>query len=104
MNKQHKYIIPTDKEEASINAMIAADPDDFESDFTNAFRSIATTPQGIVDDVMTQYHDRQKENNKQTTTISLPKNVIDFFKADGKDWKRGLSHALEEYVKEHKVG
>jgi len=107
MDKQHKYIMPTDKEEAEINAAIAADPDAFESDFTNAFRSTATTPQGIVDDVMRQYRGKQKEATKRATTIRLPENVIDFFKAGGKDgkgWQTRLSHALEEYVKEHKAG
>lgn len=42
---------------------------------------------------------------KKSTTIRLPSNVIDFFKAglkDGKGWQTRLSAALEEYVEQHK--
>jgi len=44
---------------------------------------------------------------KQSTTIRLPSNVIDFFKGgskDGKGWQTRLSAALEEYVEQHKHG
>jgi len=105
MSKQDKYIMPTDEEEEAINAAIAADPDDFESDFENAFRSTATTPQGIAADVMRQYRGKQKAATKQSTTMRLPVEVIDFFKAgsqDGKGWQTRLNQVLIAHVASHK--
>jgi len=101
MNKQHKYIMPTDEEDAAINAGIAADPDTFESDFSRAVRSSATTPQGIVDDVIKQYRGKQVKPTKQPISIRLSPEVLDFFRAQGKGWQTAMDDVLKDYVAHH---
>jgi len=104
MNKQHKYIMPTDEEDAAINAGIAADPDTFELGddfFDNAIRSSATTPQGIVDDVMKQYRGKQVKPTKKPISIRLSPEVLDFFRAQGKGWQTAMDDVLKDYVAHH---
>jgi len=96
----------TDKD---IAASIAEDPDTFEP--TDAMFSRATS---VADSNLPESIKRaarggrpRQDVTKQMTTIRLPTNVVEFFKAgskDGKGWQTRLSAALEEYVAEHKHG
>jgi len=98
MNTQHKFIMPTAEEDAAINAAIASDPDTFEADPTNMFRTTATTPQGIIDDIARQARGKPRRPTKQATTIRLPAEVIEYFKRGGKGWQTRISDALSEFV------
>ena len=109
MSNTAKIIMPTDEEDAAINAAIASDPDTFEP--TDDMLSRATS---VEDSNLPESFKRAVRSGrprqavtKQATSIRLPANVIEFFKAgskDGKGWQTRLSAALEESVEQHKHG
>ncbi len=108
MNAQHKRIM-SDEEDAAINAGIATDPDNPE--WTKELFAKATS---VEDSNLPESFKRvakggrpRKSTTRQITTMRLPIDVIEFFKAgskDGKGWQTRLNSVLEEYVKTHKRG
>jgi uncharacterized protein (DUF4415 family) len=108
MNAQHKRIM-SDEEEAAINAGIAADPDNPE--WSEKLFAKATS---VEDSSLPESFKRvarggrpRKAVTRQITTMRLPIDVIEFFKAgskDGKGWQSRLNSVLEEYVAAHKQG
>jgi uncharacterized protein (DUF4415 family) len=78
-------IIPTDEEDAVINAGIKADPDTYElSD--EAFKNL-------------RYGGRPKaEVTKERITIRLSNEVTEYFRATGKGWQSRMDEVLREYV------
>jgi len=89
MSKRPKIRIPTDKEDAAINAGIAADPDAQEiSSLTGAKRG------------------RPKLSNpKKSVTLRLDEEVVAVFKAQGKGWQTNINMILRESagLKSHSV-
>jgi uncharacterized protein (DUF4415 family) len=44
----------------------------------------------------------KSESPKQSTTLRLDEDVIEFFKRDGRGWQTRLNEALREYVAERR--
>jgi uncharacterized protein (DUF4415 family) len=88
MNVKRKLIIPTDEEDAAINASIASDPDTFEAT-SDQFRA-AKHGRGI-----------QKEATKVPVSIRLDQDVVDFFRHSGRGWQTKVNEILREYKATH---
>jgi uncharacterized protein (DUF4415 family) len=41
------------------------------------------------------------ESPKQSTTLRLDEDVIEYFKRDGRGWQTRMNEALREYIAEH---
>jgi len=81
---KNKFIRNTPEEEKAINAGIAADPDTFEvtdEQFKNAKRGRPPLPE---------------EMKKQQVTMFLDKDVIEYFKKDGRGWQTRANAALRK--------
>jgi len=97
----------SDEEETAINAGIATDSDNPE--WTEQMFAKATS---VEDSSLPESFKRvvrggrpRKAVTRQITTMRLPIDVIEFFKAgskDGKGWQTRLNRVLEEYVTAHK--
>jgi len=82
-------IIPTDEEDAAINAGIEADQDTYElsdEEFKN-LRPIGRP---------------KAEVTKDRITIRLSKEVTEYFRATGKGWQSRMDEVLREYVASHR--
>ncbi len=80
--------IPSDEEDAIINAGIAADPDTYElSD--QEFKQLK--PVGRPKSAVT----------KDKITIRLSRDVTDYFRSTGKGWQTRVNRVLQNYVKAH---
>jgi uncharacterized protein (DUF4415 family) len=96
--------LPTDEEDAEINAGIAADPDTFEwteEDFKRAvpFTALPEELQAVL-----RGRGKQKGATKISTTVRFDTDVLSAFKATGKGWQTRMNEALKEWLKEHAVG
>jgi len=88
MNVKRKLIMPTDVEDAAINASIASDPDTFEAS-SEQFRT-AKRGRGI-----------QKEATKIPVSIRLDQDVVEFFRHSGHGWQTKVNEILREYKSTH---
>ncbi len=80
--------LPSDEEDAIINAGIAADPDTYElSD--KEFKQLK--PVGRPKSAVT----------KDKITIRLSHDVTDYFRSTGKGWQTRINRVLQNYVKTH---
>ncbi|VAW37792.1 hypothetical protein MNBD_CHLOROFLEXI01-1107 [hydrothermal vent metagenome] len=82
------FELPTDKEDAAINAAIASDPDTYElsdKEFSE-LRSVGRP---------------RAEVTKDRITIRLSREVTEYFRATGKGWQTRIDEALLEYVEAH---
>ncbi len=68
-----KFYVPTDEEDAAINAGIAADPDTYE---------------------MTDEEIANLKPYRQTVTLTLPFDVIDGYQATGAGWQDRMETVL----------
>jgi uncharacterized protein (DUF4415 family) len=104
-----KVLLPTDEEDAEINAQIAADPDDFELDdewFKNARPASEVLPEifgaGLAAEMLKPKGGRPvAENPKIFTGIRLDADILVAFKAGGKGWQTRMNDALKEWLHEH---
>ena len=100
-----KVLLPTDKEDAEINAQIAADPDDFELDdewFNNAvpFNQLPKAMQAKLKAI--NKGGRPKlEKPKVFTAIRFDADIVEAFKATGKGWQTRVNDALKDWLKNH---
>ncbi len=81
--------LPTPKEDAEINAGIAADPDTYElgaAEFAQLVRI---------------GRPRSKTALKVPTTIRFDADVLAALKASGKGWQTRVNDAMREWVKKH---
>ena len=111
-NRARKVIMPTPKEDASIQRGIEADEDARE--LTDEGFARAHSVAEVFPDILSAHRSGgirragrpRKENPKRSVSIRLDQKIIDFFKASspgGHGWQTRLHHALEEYIRTHKV-
>ncbi|MCR9239679.1 MAG: BrnA antitoxin family protein [Alphaproteobacteria bacterium] len=91
----------TDAEEADIQDMIAADPDNPEltkDDFKNAKPFTEAFPD-LAANMKKNLGGRPKSANpKQAISIRLSPEVLEHFKADGPGWQSRIDEALKRHV------
>lgn len=85
-----KLYLPSDEEDAIINAGIAADPDTYELS-SEEFKQLR--PVGRP----------KAEVTKERITIRLSPEVLEHFRAKGKGWQTRMDEALKEYIAAHEV-
>jgi len=86
MNRQ--YILPTDDEDAAINAGIAADPDTREVS-GEEFKKMRKRGRPLG------------SGTKEQTTIRLDADIIATFKQTGDGWQTRINDALRDWLKDH---
>ncbi|SJM96046.1 BrnA antitoxin family protein [Crenothrix polyspora] len=103
--------LPTDEEEAEINAGIAADPDTYElndEDFTRMRPAYEVLPEIFGADIAAEML-KPKGGRPRTDTpkvftgIRLDSDILEAFRATGKGWQTRMNDALKEWLKEHAV-
>jgi uncharacterized protein (DUF4415 family) len=99
--------MPTEKEEAEINAGIAGDPDARElSD--EEFAQMRPASEVVPEIVKAHRAGRlkvrgpQKKPTKVPVYIRLSRDVVEYFKAQGRGWQTRLDDALKEYIASRK--
>ncbi len=101
--------LPTDEEEAEINAGIAADPDTYEltdDDFKRMRPASEVLPElfgaELAAEMLKPKGGRPKsESPKVFTGIRLDAEVLAAFRATGKGWQTRMNEALKDWLKEH---
>jgi len=88
MNTKRKLIMPTEAEDAAINASIATDVDTFEAS-PKQFRT-AKRGRGL-----------QKAATKVPVNIRLDRDVLDFFRHSGRGWQTKVNEILRKYKATH---
>jgi len=88
MSAKRKLIMPTNAEDAAINASIDSDPDTFEA--TAAQFKTAKRGRGL-----------QKEVTKVPVSIRLDQDVVDFFRHSGRGWQTKVNEILRDYKATH---
>jgi uncharacterized protein (DUF4415 family) len=97
MNKHPKLIVPTDEEDAAINAGIAEDPDTF---VPTDEQFAKMRPRG--ERVESRRVGRPpKENPKEQVSVRYDADVLEAFRATGDGWQTRMNDALRTYLKEH---
>lgn len=102
--------LPTDEEEARINAGIAADPDLAELDegfFARARPAREVLPPEVYEGLLAlrRRGERgpQKAPTKVQTTLRLSPEVSAAFRATGKGWQTRIDEALKDWLRTHSV-
>ncbi len=101
--------LPTEQEDAEINAGIAADPDTFElteDDFKRLRPASEVLPElfgaELAAEMLKPKSGRPKSDSpKIFTGIRLDADVLEAFRATGKGWQTRMNEALKEWLKEH---
>ena len=102
--------LPTDEEQARINAGIAAEPDSQELDeewFKRARPAAEVLPPdayaGLVA-LRRRPGERgpQKAPTKERISLRLSRDVVETFRATGDGWQTRIDDALREYVAKHR--
>lgn len=101
--------LPSEEEEAEINAGIAADPDTYEltdEDFSRMRPASEVLPEifgaELAAEMLKPKGGRPKsESPKIFTGIRLDAEVIDAFKSTGKGWQTRMNNALKEWLDMH---
>ncbi|MDQ6958616.1 MAG: BrnA antitoxin family protein [Mariprofundaceae bacterium] len=110
MSVKHKIIMPTEEEDAAINAGIASDPEAAEltaEDFKRMQPASEVHPsivkaykEGRIR--MPGQRGPQRAPRKLPISIRLSPTVVEHFRASGKGWQSRIDKALREWIKEHK--
>ena len=98
--------LPTDEEDARINAGIAADPDSPELDeewFKRARPTAAVLPPDVCAGLVAMRRrpgerGPQKAPTKERISLRLSRDVVETFRATGDGWQTRIDDALREYV------
>ncbi len=96
--KKREIIIPSEEEDAIINAQIAADPDDFEWTEEHSFNAVS------YPELLALHPERAKDplfaNTKPAKSINvgIDPDIAKHFHKDGGHWKRRLNQFLREAV------
>ena len=86
MKAKRKIIMPTQEEDAAINAGIAADPDTYELS-TKEFKQLKPLRGRPVG-----------SGKKEQVTIRLDSDILDAFKLMGAGWQTKINAALKAYI------
>ena len=86
MKAKRKIIMPTQEEDAVINAGIAADPDTYElsADEFKKLKPLRGRPVG--------------SGKKEQVTIRLDSDILDVFKSMGAGWQTKINAALKAHI------
>ncbi len=84
-------IVPTPEEEAAIQAGIAADTDTYELN-DEEFAQLRQIP-----------HYLKADSPKEFTDIMLDADVLEAFKATGKDWQTRINLVLRDWLETHRI-
>jgi len=88
LSKHMGFILPTDEEDAAINAGIAKDPDTYEvSSAEFALMRRPGRPFG--------------SGSKVQITLRIDEDVVEKFKASGAGWQTRINDALKSWVQTH---
>ncbi len=104
MLKKSKLIPPTEKEEATINAGIAADSDTWEAtenDFSRMRPAVESLPE-MVEKNRKNRGRPPKENPKIQLSLRLSSETVKFFRSTGKGWQSKIDEVLKEYTNAHR--
>jgi len=82
------FKLPTDKEDAAINAGIVADPDTVELT-DEEFKQLRPVGRPMA------------QATKVRVTMRLSPEVVQYFRTTGKGWQTRLDNALKEYIASH---
>jgi uncharacterized protein (DUF4415 family) len=101
--------LPTDSEDAEINAGIKADSDTLELDtdsFTRAKPAAEVLMQLFDPEIVAEMLGSPKgrppiQNPKKLTSVRFDSDILDSFKATGKGWQTRMNDALREWLNEH---
>ncbi|MDQ6976299.1 MAG: BrnA antitoxin family protein [Mariprofundaceae bacterium] len=103
MLKKRKLIMPTDEEDATINAGIAADPDANELSQSFFKHAIATDKLPLkAQRVLAGVRGLQKKTKKESTTIRLDHEVTTFYGKGKKGWQTRVNQDLVKVSRIHK--
>ncbi len=101
--------MPTDEEDAAINAGIAADPDARELD-SEWYQDAKPASEAFAPEVyaalvaLKRPRGRPKaDETKVFTAIRLDADLLDAFKSTGKGWQTRINAALRQYLNEHPI-
>ena len=109
---QRNIIMPSDAEDAVINAGIAADPDTFEltdADFKRMRPDSEVLPElfgaELAAEMLKPKGGRPRSANpKVYTGIRLDAEVLNAFRATGAGWQTRINNALKDWLREHSAG
>jgi len=90
MNTKRKLIIPTEAEDAAINASIATDSDTFEA--SSVQFQTAKRGRGL-----------QKAATKVPVSIRLSPDVVAAFRSMGRGWQGRIDEALKDWLEHHRA-
>ncbi len=94
-------ILPTDQEEAIISQQAAEDGTLLTDAEMAAMKPLSAFPSLQA---MIRRGRPPKSTPKQSTTLRLNAEVLDFFKAGGKGWQSRINTVLKEYAESHRCG
>jgi uncharacterized protein (DUF4415 family) len=102
--------LPTDEEDARINAGIAANPDSPELDdewFKRARPAAEVLPPGVYAGLVAMRRrpgerGPQKSPVKERISIRLSRDVTEYFRATGDGWQTRIDEALRDYLAKHR--
>ena len=89
MKAKRKIIMPTQEEDAAINAGIAADPDTYElsAEEFKQLKPLRGRPVG--------------SGKKEQVTIRLDTEILEAFKLMGAGWQTKINAALKAHIEKH---
>lgn len=90
MSNKRKLIIPTEADDAAINAGIADDPDTYELSKTE-FKQLKRVGRP------------KSASPKVALTVRYDADIIDAFKAGGDGWQTRMNHALRDWLRTHRA-
>jgi uncharacterized protein (DUF4415 family) len=107
MSTTLKILLPTDEEEAQINAGILSDADSFELS-PQALAALRPAAK-VVPEIVEAYQrgdfkplpSVETKPNQQTVLLALSVEVLDYFKKSGRDWQANIDSALKDYIAQH---
>lgn len=100
MTDRKKAPTISDAEEARIQEMIAADPDDWEADeFSKPLTAEQALPAGFHAEVKRRARGPGRKPSKEIVSLRLDPDVVAAFKADGPGWQSRVNDALRKAKK-----
>lgn len=107
MSTTLKILMPTDEEEAQINAGILSDSDSFELS-PQALAALKPAAK-VLPEVVKAYQrgdfkrlpSVEAKPNQQTVLLALSIEVLDYFKQSGQNWQANIDAVLKDYIAQH---